>query len=221
MRTYRSALRREQADATRGRILDAVRDLLVESKGDLSIPEIAARARVSEPTIYRHFPNREALLEAASGAVAAHLGAPPEPREVDDLPVVAIALSEYFGRNAAWLRAALHEPALRPIRMAGRRRRLERFRAMLAPRLSHLQPRDRDIAFAALGAIARAETWDCLTREFGLTSDEAGLAKSFALRALLDALVESRQQNKEHLVDEVTIARGRAWRSAKTRKGKP
>jgi len=221
MRAYRSALRREQAGATRGRILDAVRDLLVESKSSLSIPEIAARAGVSEPTVYRHFPNREALFEAAAEAVSAHLGAPPEPSEADDLPIVAIALAEYFGRNASWLRAALHEPALRPIRMAGRRRRLERFRAMLAPRLAHLQPRDRDIAFAAFGAIARSETWDCLTREFGLSSDEAGLAKSSALSARLDALAASRQQKKARLVDEVTIARGRAWRTAKSRKGKP
>ena len=66
MRAYDNTLRREQADLTKRRILEAVRDLLIESSGSLSIPEIAARAGVSEPTIYRHFPNRDALLDAAS-----------------------------------------------------------------------------------------------------------------------------------------------------------
>src|SRR5256885_914009 len=63
-RPYDNALRRQQADLTRRRILDTVRDLLMESRTSFSIPEIAARAGVSEPTIYRHFPNRDALLEA-------------------------------------------------------------------------------------------------------------------------------------------------------------
>src|SRR5436305_1111692 len=68
VRSYDNTLRREQAEGTRGRILEAVRDLLVESPSLFSIPAIAARAGVSEPTIYRHFANRGALLDAlASG----------------------------------------------------------------------------------------------------------------------------------------------------------
>ncbi len=217
VRTYNNTLRREHAEATRARIMAAVRDLLVESPTLLSIPEIAARAGVSEPTVYRYYPNRDALLEAASEVVAEQLGAPPVPREAADLPVVAIAVAQYFSENESWLRAALNEPALRPLRMAGRQRRQKLLRDVLASSLAHLDARERDIAFAMFSAIGRAETWDYLTREAGLTSDEAGLAKSWAMTALLDALARLKDQKKKQLVDEDTLARGRAWRPAPPR----
>lgn len=213
-RPYDNALRRENAAATRTRILDAVRDLLVDSRLSLSIPEIAERAGVSEPTVYRHFPNREALLDAAAEAVSAHLGAPPEPRDANDLPVVAIALARYFGRNASWVRAALNEPALRPMRMAGRSRRLERLRRIVSPRLAHLDARDRDIAFAVFAAIARTETWDYLTRESGLSNEESGAALSFALRALLETIATGKRRKQRRLVAERTMAKGRRWGAA-------
>ena len=160
MRAYNNSLRQRQAEQTRTAILEAVRDLLIDSPRLLSIPEIAAKSGVSEPTIYRHFANREALFEAASELLSSQLGAPPQAKSLDDLPVNAIAVARYFERNAAWLRAAMNEPALRPVRMAGRSKRMERLRRMLDPQLSHLSPEDREIAFAAFGAIARMETWD-------------------------------------------------------------
>src|SRR5438876_1159239 len=70
VRAYDNTLRRQQADATRLRILTAVRDLLAGGSTSLQVPEIAARAGVSEPTIYRHFPNRDALLDAAADSVS-------------------------------------------------------------------------------------------------------------------------------------------------------
>src|SRR4051812_18651170 len=55
---------------TRGRILDAVNALLAEEHpAKLSIPAVARRARVSPATIYRHFPTKEALLDASAAAV--------------------------------------------------------------------------------------------------------------------------------------------------------
>src|SRR5437870_720836 len=145
VRAYDNALRREQAGLTWRRILEAVRDLLIESPTAFSIPAIAARAGVSEPTVSRHFPNRDALFDAASEVVSAHLGAPPLPLEADDLPIVAMAVAQYFANNASWLRAAINEPALRGFRMSGRRRRLDRLRTILEPRLAHLEPRDRTV----------------------------------------------------------------------------
>ena len=66
MRIYNNALRQRQAEQTRTTILEAVRDLLIDAPRSLSIPEIATKSSVSEPTIYRHFANRDALFEAAS-----------------------------------------------------------------------------------------------------------------------------------------------------------
>jgi AcrR family transcriptional regulator len=61
------ALRDEHKAATRQRILRAVTELLAEEHpATLSIPAVAARANVSVPTIYRYFPTKEALLDAAA-----------------------------------------------------------------------------------------------------------------------------------------------------------
>lgn len=209
MRAYNNSLRQRQAEQTRTTILEAVRDLLIDAPRLLSIPEIAAKSGVSEPTIYRYFANREALFEAASELLSSQLGAPPEAKTLDDLPVNAIAVARYFERNAAWLRAALNEPALRPVRMAGRSKRMDRLRRMLDPKLSHLSAEDREIAFAAVGALARIETWDCLSREFGLSGEPAGRAMAWAIRSLVESLSRHGQEGKQQLVDDDTIRRGR------------
>jgi AcrR family transcriptional regulator len=60
-------LREEHKAATRQRILRAVVELLAEGHpASLSVPAVAARSGVSIPTIYRYFPTKEALLDAAA-----------------------------------------------------------------------------------------------------------------------------------------------------------
>ena len=63
-RPYSSDLRAEQADATRRRILDAVRTMLADGATTMSYAALARVARVAVPTIYRHFPTRAHLFEA-------------------------------------------------------------------------------------------------------------------------------------------------------------
>jgi AcrR family transcriptional regulator len=60
-------LRDQHKTATRQRILRAVTELLADHHpAALSIPAVAARSGVSIPTIYRYFPTKEALLDAAA-----------------------------------------------------------------------------------------------------------------------------------------------------------
>src|SRR4051794_20364060 len=53
-----------RADARRNRelILCAARELLASEKPDVQIDEVAARAGVGVGTVYRHFPDKEALM---------------------------------------------------------------------------------------------------------------------------------------------------------------
>ena len=61
------ALRERQVAQTREFILDAVTTLLGDRRADeVTTREIAATAGVSERTVYRHFPDRDALLEGLS-----------------------------------------------------------------------------------------------------------------------------------------------------------
>lgn len=64
----RPADRRPRADAerNRARVLDAARALFAERGGEVQIPEIARAAGVGVGTVYRHFPTRQDLVEAAA-----------------------------------------------------------------------------------------------------------------------------------------------------------
>jgi len=68
MATKRSkpAPRKTRADAQRNRkrILDVAKDAFTRSIGDINLDDVAKQAGVGVGTLYRHFPTREALLEA-------------------------------------------------------------------------------------------------------------------------------------------------------------
>ncbi|MGH2842694.1 MAG: TetR/AcrR family transcriptional regulator [Solirubrobacteraceae bacterium] len=59
--------RRPRADGLRNRdrLLTAARDAFAQGGAETSLESIARRAGVGIGTLYRHFPNRQALLEAA------------------------------------------------------------------------------------------------------------------------------------------------------------
>src|SRR5436190_15766486 len=55
---------RADAQRNRDRIVEVAREIFRERGYDASLDEIAKRARVGPGTLYRHFPNRDALLDA-------------------------------------------------------------------------------------------------------------------------------------------------------------
>lgn len=57
--------RAAQKEQTRKRISRAVHELIAET-GHVSVPAVAERSGVSPATIYRHFPNRDALIGSAA-----------------------------------------------------------------------------------------------------------------------------------------------------------
>jgi AcrR family transcriptional regulator len=83
-------------DDSRGRILEATRELLSRQPDDarpVSVGQVAASAHVSRATVYRYFPDKTALLQAA-GADHPAGGLPVEPRA----RIVEAAL-EVFGER--------------------------------------------------------------------------------------------------------------------------
>src|SRR5215831_17558250 len=65
-KTSQSAHRKPRADAQRNRkrILEVAREAFTRSGVNTSLDDIAKRAGVGPGTLYRHFPTRDALLEA-------------------------------------------------------------------------------------------------------------------------------------------------------------
>ncbi len=62
----KSAPRKPRADAQRNRerLLDTAKEAFTRSGANVSLDDIAKRADVGAGTLYRHFPTREALLQA-------------------------------------------------------------------------------------------------------------------------------------------------------------
>src|SRR5688572_3317782 len=75
-----TTLRDDQRTATRNRIVRAVSDLVAdEHPAAVSVPAVARRAGVAVATVYRYFPTKEALLDAAAhGVVTPEAGRLPQ-----------------------------------------------------------------------------------------------------------------------------------------------
>jgi AcrR family transcriptional regulator len=69
-RPYSSPLRENQVRQTQDLILDALTELLLDRRPDeITTREIAEAAGVSQPTVYRHFPDRDALLAGLTARI--------------------------------------------------------------------------------------------------------------------------------------------------------
>ena len=91
------AARKPRADAQRNRdgLLEAAKAAFTEAGPEASLEEIARRADVGIGTLYRHFPTRDAIVEAVYRREVQHL-ADAAPRLADDLPP-AEALRAWMG----------------------------------------------------------------------------------------------------------------------------
>ena len=109
--------RRIDAQRNYDRLLDAARTVVAQQGTDASLREVARRVGVGIGTFYRHFPSREALLEAllrdgfdqlADAAAALHDHPDPGTALIDWLGQLAGGATLYDGLPAAVLHA-LHD----------------------------------------------------------------------------------------------------------------
>lgn len=82
-RPYHSPLRERRAAETAELVLESLAELITErGTTEFSVQEVADRAEISLRTVYRHFPNRQALLDGLADLVDERLE---ELREDDQL----------------------------------------------------------------------------------------------------------------------------------------
>jgi AcrR family transcriptional regulator len=192
-RAYRSPRRAAQKSATRRRILDSLADRLADGSFDsLSMEAMAATAGVSPATLYRHFPSRDALLDAiADEAMYQRLGDLPYPRTPDEIAPIMARSFTAFDADRAFVRAYFSTELGRTARRRGRRRRIDAIQAALRPLTSQLQPEGRTAAEAIISYLASIQAWLTIQDEFELTGVEVGQAVTWAITTLL-ADIESR-----------------------------
>jgi AcrR family transcriptional regulator len=129
-RTYRSDLRAEQAEETRGRILDAALRVMTTGVASLSIPAVAREGGVSVPTVYRHFGTKAELLAAMYPHAARRSGLDrlALPTSIGDLRPSLRAFFEHVDAMGDMERAAMASPIADEVRHATMKGRFERIR---------------------------------------------------------------------------------------------
>src|SRR5947209_7433384 len=176
-RPYRMLRRAEQQEHTRRRITESA----VELHGTLgpartSMSAVAAHAGVRRSTLYRHFPDEEALFDACSAHWAA-ANPPPDPAAwatvQDPNERLTRALGElygFYGRTGAMLENLFRDELTVPIvgeRFAAFRGYVSVARDTLMDG-RELRGATRRRTQAALGHAVAFSTWKSLVREQGL-----------------------------------------------------
>jgi AcrR family transcriptional regulator len=179
-RKYKLKRRAERQEETRRRIVDAAIDLHGSiGPARMSIAALAERAGVERPTVYRHFPTPESLLQACSSQHwMEHPPPDPEPWLAINDPDARMrkGLSELYAYYALhemriWviLRDLEEMPQLRPF-AAHRVAHRQRVRDVLLAAWPDGGPR-RKLLIAAVGHTVDFFTWRMLHRQ-GLTDRE-------------------------------------------------
>jgi AcrR family transcriptional regulator len=187
-RRYRSALRQRQTAGTKELILQAVGEQLATGGiEDLSVARVAQRAEVSERTIYRYFPTREALFEGLAGWVRGATLDLPDPLTAERLPDAIAASFENFDEHEAMMRGFLATPGGRELRAHTRRKRLRRINRALDDALRDADPQTAPYTRAIIANLCSTATWQALRDEAGMSGAEAGQAVAHAIRTLMGA----------------------------------
>jgi AcrR family transcriptional regulator len=182
VRSYNSALRRDQAEATRERILAALASLVDEGGGNEPTNRaVAERAQVTEVTVYRHFPSRDLLLkglwEHLNRQDGVRVGMPESP---DELLAKIAPLLASFDAAPAQIIARVTTAQGRAARASLDLERREAFVGIVAGAAPKLA--------AVLQLLYSAYSWLSLREQWDLKGEPAADAIGWATEVLLNDL---------------------------------
>ena len=188
-RSYHSPAREQKAAETRAQILDALVALLVaEGIEDLSVRTLAARAGVSERTVYRYFPDRPALLDGLGEFVAERVqwNDPADfAGDLEDLAELVIDNYASYERYPDEVRALalLSADPARTSKLS--KRNQDVIRDAIARAHPDMPAEVVQVFEAALHVAASSRTWLRYRDEFGLSAEQAARAARRSVRAII------------------------------------
>jgi AcrR family transcriptional regulator len=186
-----SPLRAEQLAVTRRMLLEALLAEIAEKDvEDVQIADVAARAGIAVRTVYRHFPTKEALLDAFwEWWIAERFGVPDDqPVRPDTFPDYLRRIYGAFDRTEPVMRAFIHSRAGRELRDRTRHRRIKMIDETMRDAVALMPAEDQGRALAVFQTLLSVTTWDTLRHFRGLSGEEAGDAVAWVARVLLDEL---------------------------------
>ena len=183
------SLRERQARQVREVVLDAVISQLEHQHADdLSMAEVAQAAEISLRTLYRYFPDRASLLQAAGEHLFAALGVPVDIEGADHIASSFLAAARQLSARPALARALVQSTAGRTARSAARPRRTRAITTALKPLTDRLDPQLARHATAVIAHLCSAAAWVTVADESGLSDADAQAAVAWAIDALVSTL---------------------------------
>jgi AcrR family transcriptional regulator len=199
-RVYDNSLREKRAAQTRDRITKALSELIAKhTMDDLSVPKLAELAGVSEPTVYRYFPNRQALLDALDEAILKEFPRPPMPETLGELPDFIEKLFILFDEDRELILSFFKTVDSRETRKGLRRKRLELLRKQVDTEFPALCDQERKEIFGVMQLLASGEGWRAMAEFADMDGAQSGKATAWALRALIaDARAKNAKAENEN-----------------------
>lgn len=187
VRSYDSPLRERQARETRTSILDALTSLLADRAVDeVTTKQLARAAGVSERTVYRHFPDRIALVEGLTERFAeATEPMPAVPERLEDLSRLVVELYRALEEHPVEAQAEALLNADPRRYSAATRRHTQQFRALAEAGFPELDVARRQSIAAVVRVLASPQAWLRIRAEFGVGGVESGPVVAWAIDALL------------------------------------
>ena len=188
-RTYHSELRAEQAEETRGRILDAALRVMSSGIASLSVPAVAREAGVSVPTVYRHFRTKSELLAEMYPHAARRSGLDgvPDPSAVGDVRGAVRAIFERLDALDDVARAAFASPIADEVRHATMPSRFQRIRRLGESIQPPLTKADLDRITRILVILISQSSLRTWRDHLGASAEEVGDDIDWILRAAIAA----------------------------------
>lgn len=180
-------LRERQREATREQMIQAVHDVLAEeSPATLSMPRIAERAGVSLRTLYRYFPTKEALVDAASESYRVPASVVGGSVSVATLPEYLTQAWTGFTESIGAIRAQHLTPAGRALRDARLPRNRRAVRESIVAEGVTLDDDDLRLLTDLVVALMSSTMYLELVERLGHNERDAARLAAWAVGAIVD-----------------------------------
>jgi len=182
------SLRERMKQQTRALIVDELVAALAAGELDqASHDALAKRVGISRQTVYRYFPDRDALMQALWERINAELGGgtPRLPGDEAGLLEHIAPLFANYDRIAPLITVAQSTPVGRAMRLSVKDKRSQAFLAATADAAKALNAEDRKLAAAIVQLLVGGQAWIEMHQQWDLSGEQMGRAAHWAVRTLL------------------------------------
>jgi len=181
------SLRERQKEQTRELIIDALLQAMASGEYEgMSHDALAKKVGVSRQTVYRYFPDRDALLQALWTKITATAGpGVGMPHSAQDFLDRMHDTYVGFDQIADVMTVALSTPQGRAMRQSMKSVRRETYRTILKDVVADLPERDQVLATSVLQLLSAGYAWLEMRSQWDLSGEEVAVACRWAAKTLL------------------------------------